>query len=109
MSDNPPDRNTPLRLKDAAAIAFPNGGITAASLRREAAKGRLVIERIAGKDFVTLAAIDEMRARCRVPAAAPTPALSKANNRPTQAEVELAKAALLIRLSKKPLKRPEPR
>ena len=60
-----PRDDTPLRLKEAAALAFPNGGMTEASLRREAAKGRLAIERIAGKDFVTLAAIAEMRERCR--------------------------------------------
>jgi hypothetical protein len=64
-----PNRNeigphTPLRLSAAAEIAFPNGGVTAASLRREAARGNLDIERIAGKDFVTLAAIEEMRTKC---------------------------------------------
>jgi len=64
--------NTPLRLKRAAELAFPMGGMTAAGLRREAQRGRLVIERIAGKDFVTLAAIEEMRKLCRVQAKAPT-------------------------------------
>lgn len=44
--------------------------MTAAGLRREAQRGRLVIERIAGKDFVTLAAIKEMRKLCRVQAKA---------------------------------------
>src|SRR5262249_36896952 len=37
----------------------------------EAARGRLVIERIAGKDYTTLKAIQEMRERCRVTARAP--------------------------------------
>ena len=46
--------DTPLRLDVAAKLAFPDGGVTAASLRREATAGRLVIERIAGKDFTTL-------------------------------------------------------
>jgi hypothetical protein len=59
--------NTPLRLDIAAALAFPDGSMTASGLRREAAKGRLVIERVAGKDFTTLAAIEDMRALCRVP------------------------------------------
>ncbi|WP_245447432.1 excisionase [Methylobacterium sp. 17Sr1-1] len=63
--------DTPLRLADAARLAFPAGGMTAASLRREAAKGRLTIERIAGKDFTTLAAIERMRELCRVPPKAP--------------------------------------
>ena len=57
--------NAPLRLTRAAELAFPDGGMTAAGLRREAARGRLTIERIAGKDFTTLAAIEEMRERCR--------------------------------------------
>lgn len=57
---------TPLRLKDAAEIAFPGGGMTPSGLRREALRGTLVIERVAGKDYVTLKAIAEMRGKCRV-------------------------------------------
>jgi hypothetical protein len=57
--------DTPLRLKDAVAIAFPAGGMTVSGLRREVAKGRLVLETIARKQFVTLRAIDEMRLKCR--------------------------------------------
>jgi hypothetical protein len=65
-----PDReiikpDMPLRLAVAAELAFPRGGITAAGLRREAARGRLVTERIAGKDYTTLADIENMRALCR--------------------------------------------
>jgi hypothetical protein len=52
-------------LDIAAAVAFPGGAMTASGLRREAARGRLVIERIAGKDFTTLAAIANMREKCR--------------------------------------------
>jgi hypothetical protein len=55
----------PLRLKVAAAIAFPDYSMTASGLRREAARGRLVIERVAGKDYTTLANIAEMRRRCQ--------------------------------------------
>lgn len=58
--------DTPLRLGVAATIAFPDGSMTAAGLRREAARGRLVIERIAGKDFTTLANIERMRELCRL-------------------------------------------
>src|SRR5262245_27645472 len=65
VSHNEIGPNTPLRLKRAAQIAFPDGGMTASGLRREAKRGRLVIERIANKDFVTLRAIEEMRAKCR--------------------------------------------
>jgi hypothetical protein len=52
--------NTPLRLKIAAALAFPDGSMTASGLRRESTRGRLVIERIAGKDYTTLADIEQM-------------------------------------------------
>ena len=57
----------PLRLDVAAALAFPDGSMGASGLRREAEKGRLAIERIAGKDYTTLRAIEEMRRICRVP------------------------------------------
>src|SRR6266849_1922171 len=63
--------NTPLRLSVAAALAFPDGSMTASGLRREAARGRLVIERVAGKDYTTLAHIERMRELCRVEAKAP--------------------------------------
>src|ERR1700730_10885103 len=56
----------PLRLYVAAALAFPDGSMTASGLRRECARGRLVIERIAGKDYTTLRAIGQMRELCRV-------------------------------------------
>jgi hypothetical protein len=57
---------TPLRLKHAAALAFPGGGMTPSGLRREALRGNLEIERIAGKDYVSLKAIAQMRQRCLV-------------------------------------------
>lgn len=60
------DPNTPLRLARAAALAFPNGGMTEKGLRRERARGNLTIERIANKDYTTLAYIEEMRRRCRL-------------------------------------------
>jgi hypothetical protein len=41
--------DTPLRLS-VAADAYPDGSMTASGLRREADKGRLVIERTAGKE-----------------------------------------------------------
>lgn len=56
----------PIRLKVAATLAFPDGSMSVSGLRREAGRGRLAITRIAGKDYTTLRAIDEMRALCRV-------------------------------------------
>ena len=58
--------DTPLRLAVAAALAYPDGSMTASGLRREAARGHLALERTAGKDYTTLAAIERMRELCRV-------------------------------------------
>ena len=56
----------PLRLEDAIKYGFPHGGMTVSGLRREAARGRLLIERIANKDFTSLKSIEQMRKLCRV-------------------------------------------
>jgi hypothetical protein len=65
---NPADvaPDTPLRLEVAAKLGFPDGTISINSLRREIAAGRLEVSKIAGKHFVTLRALGEMRERCRV-------------------------------------------
>src|SRR5258708_19160957 len=63
--------DAPLRLSIAAKLAFPDGSMTASGLRREAARGRLHIERVAGKDYTTLEAIKRMRELCRVQAKEP--------------------------------------
>jgi hypothetical protein len=62
--------NDPIRLSTAASLAFPDGSMTSSGLRKEALRGRLIIERIAGKDFTTLAHIERMRELCRVSAKA---------------------------------------
>ncbi|WP_316166880.1 MULTISPECIES: excisionase [unclassified Bradyrhizobium] len=76
MIDTPKHREAigphdPLRLSVAAAMAFPDGSMTASGLRRESARGRLIIERIAGKDYTTLFHIERMRELCRVQAKEP--------------------------------------
>lgn len=110
-----PDRaavgpDTPLRLDIAAVLAFPGGGMTAAGLRREHQRGNLAVERVAGKDYTTLAAIDEMRSRCRVQPKAPTsistaaPAVGRSGSSETerarseQAAVEMLATTLKRRL-----------
>src|SRR5712675_1750024 len=62
---------TPFRLADAVKIAFPMGGMTVAGLRRERDRNRLIIEKIAGKEFTTLAHIERMRELCREEARGP--------------------------------------
>src|SRR3954452_13512928 len=64
--DHLADRSCPLRLAVAAKLAFPDGSMTVSGLRKEAARGNLTIERIAGKDYTTLEYIGEMRKACRV-------------------------------------------
>ena len=62
LQDVPLD--APLRLEIAARLAYPDGSMTALGLRKEAGRGRLAIERVAGKDYTTLSAISEMRTKC---------------------------------------------
>jgi hypothetical protein len=58
--------DAPLRLGVAVELAFPDGSMSVSGLRKEAERGRLKIERIAGKDYTTLANIKQMRNSCRV-------------------------------------------
>ena len=76
--------DTPLRLADAVKIAFPMGGMTVAGLRRERDRDRLVIEKIAGKEFTTLAHIERMRELCRDEARA----LGSSLRRPAETRAE---------------------
>lgn len=55
----------PLTLKEACQLVFRNA-ISPATLRAEAERGRLVIERIGRRDFVTRRAIREMRKKCEM-------------------------------------------
>jgi len=66
LEPNKIGQDTPLRLNLAAAIAYPDGSMTASGLRREASRGRLVIERVAGRDYVTLSSIARMRQLCQL-------------------------------------------
>ena len=55
----------PMTLEEACAIVF-RGNIKPATLRAEAARGNLVIERVGRRYFVTRAALKDMREKCRV-------------------------------------------
>jgi hypothetical protein len=57
--------DTPLLLRVAAKLAYPDGSMTISGLRRERDRGNLVVERVAGKEYTTLADIKNMRAKCR--------------------------------------------
>jgi len=65
-----PDRasigpDTPLRLEDAIAIAFPTGGLTKNEARVAVDEGRLVAYRLGGKLLTTLANVEVMERRQR--------------------------------------------
>ena len=96
------DPYAPMRLADAVAKAFPHGGMTESGLRREIGRGRLEVEVIAGKQFVTLAGINRMRELCRVPASwrPPTPTQACANqpDLPSSSAQMTPQDALRIRL-----------
>lgn len=48
-----------------AHIAFPDGSMGESGLKREAARGNLATETIAGKTYTTLNDIKDMRVKCR--------------------------------------------
>ncbi len=98
------DDDAPMTLADACREVFRDA-ITPATLKGEAAKGRLVLERIGRKYFVTRNALKEMREQCRVQVRRP----ASDTVRPLVqglSEMELARAALAQRLGIAP--RPGP-
>ena len=64
MTTRLPAEDDPITLRDACEIIFRNE-IKPATLRAEAARGRLVICRIGRQDFVTLRDVREMVIKCR--------------------------------------------
>ena len=56
----------PIMLRLAAELAFPDGTMSVSGLRRERDAGRLLVERIAGRDYTTLNNIKAMRRLCQV-------------------------------------------
>lgn len=76
-------RKKPLRLDVAARIAFPDGSMTVKGLRKERDRERLTTEIIAGKEYTTLANIEQMRELCRVQAKAPASSGGTNTGKPT--------------------------
>lgn len=82
-----------MRLDAAAQLAFPGGGMSARSLRREAMRGRLAVSRIAGKDFTTLAAIERMIELCRAAPSEPAYGSSPSVETPPDGSLKLPSGA----------------
>jgi hypothetical protein len=76
--------------------------MTASELRREAERGRLIFERIAGKDYTTLHAIADMRRLCRV--VKPYPRVSVSNYGGKSPQVVQARALAKLRALRSPSK-----
>src|ERR1700694_398744 len=66
MNDRPTSLEPVYTLTQAAEKFFPDGPLTAASLRNEIQKGRLQATMPAGKLLITESALVEMFERCRV-------------------------------------------
>lgn len=77
----PVAKDKALRLSVAAALAYPDKSMTVSSLRKERNAGRLETWIMAGKEFTSLAAIEEMERQCRaqrkVPASGSSPPSSE--------------------------------
>jgi hypothetical protein len=96
-----------IRLAEAAK----RYGLTVASLRKEAARGRLKIFRVANKDYTTLEEIDRMFEQCQIPPKEPACGYGQqlremeksynklAGSSSTEADT-LARDALLARVAK---------
>jgi hypothetical protein len=72
------------RLMSLAEVANASG-LPLSALRTEAHKGNLIVSRIAGKDFTTLADIERMAQTCRVATKAP----ASGSDRPAAEEPRL--------------------
>jgi hypothetical protein len=104
--DDEPRDDQPIPLRAAAKLFFPRGGITASSLRTEARKGRLVITRIAGRDFVTRQAIDRMIELCTIRHKPDAPERSRPRDPHSEERLRLAQLSLdhIVKELKKPRK-----
>jgi len=91
--------DTPLRLAVAAALAYPDGSMTANGLRNEARRGRLEVELTAGKTYTTLAAIGRMRELCRVAPPARTCASAAASLGASSSTVDFERAHSALKLT----------
>jgi hypothetical protein len=105
---------SPLRLSVACKLAFPDGSMSEKGLRELGHAGKLTVERIRGKDYTTLADIEEMRSLCRVQAKAQGSAKKKerADRRCGSSETERAtsaQAALLAKVRKASEAAPPPK
>jgi hypothetical protein len=96
------DDDAPMTLAEACTIVFRDL-IKPGTLRAEARRGRLTIERIGRRDFVTRAALKEMRELCRTPRAALMSidqAMPDPNRAKRSIEAALASAVALRQRSK---------
>lgn len=95
---------TPLRLTVAAKLMFPDGSMTVSGLRRERDKGNLIVMRIAGKEYTTLAALKGMMDKCRGPAKEPASTRPRATATGTSGTDRKSRARAALSQTKKALR-----
>lgn len=109
MTEAPIDDDTEITLKDACRIFFRDA-LKPASLRAEAKKGFLSIIRIGNKDFVTPAALREMRVRKCQENASPQGSISAKTKASGSSETDRSQyAQAAMRATAEALKKRSPR
>ena len=99
---NPEDWGDDLMtLREAASLMWPNGPLTARSLRTAAEAGQLPVTKVAGKLFTTLAALREL-SRCEKRTVPASPARPGRATRPETDRPEDAHARLMRQLADVP-------
>ena len=93
---------TPVRLALAAELAFPDGSVTAGTLRREIAVGHLTAWKVGNKMLTSQAEVTKWLDRCRVDASQPWsgPLGAPSQGRPTEAEMTAAQAHLMLQIER---------
>ena len=86
---------TPIRLSLAAELAFPDGSVSAATLRREISTGRLTGWKVGSKLLTSQAEITAWLDRCRVEAEPHQTGARRhpSNGRPSEAALAAAQEA----------------
>jgi hypothetical protein len=110
MSTDPPPElpadDVPVPIRVAVKLFFPYGGMTVSGLRNEHRKGRLVITRMGGRDYVTRKDIRAMQELCRIVRVPEQPPVVIKPNQPSLEERKRL-ASLALEHTVRDLRRPK--
>ena len=95
-------KTTPVGLTLAAELAFPDGSVTAATLTREIAVGRLTAWRVGNKLLTSQTEVTKWLDQCRVDASQERsgPLGAPPQGRPTEAYLAASQAHLMLQLER---------